>query len=371
MVALADLIVPLPQSTIIATQLGILQLAGFPVTSWQSGSLPLTLIQADAQTLADMSSSVSLATAGGLISLATGGWMDLIASSHYQLPRKSAVVLLGLMTLSDTGGGGPFTITPFQLYAGPPAGALRYQNTTGGTLPKNGTLQLAWQAEVAGSAYNLANGAVTSLLTPLPGVTVANPDPQNGSGTWVTQAGTDAESDASLGGRCTQRWSTLGGGAPVATYQFWAVTSTPTVTRVQVLENTPQGGSVTLYCAGSSQASSAADVAAVNTYIQAVRPLCVTVIVAASNNRTITLAAVVTVKAAQLQAAQAQFNTNLNAIATSLPIGATVYFARLIDLFESIAGVVNVVVSTPSADVVMNQGDVAIFATSGVVWTSV
>jgi hypothetical protein len=42
------------------------------------------------------------------------------------------------------------------------AAGHRYSNVNGGTLWLGGTLQLTWQAESPGAAYNVANGALTS-----------------------------------------------------------------------------------------------------------------------------------------------------------------------------------------------------------------
>src|SRR5690606_696186 len=96
----------------------------------------------------------------------------------------------------------------------------RFTNLTGGTLSLGGTLDLSWEAEEPGDDYNLANGTLTVMVTPLAGVTVANPDP--GTGTWITQTGADEESDPELRERCRNKWSTLGTGSTEDSYEFWA-----------------------------------------------------------------------------------------------------------------------------------------------------
>lgn len=376
MVALSDLVVVPTQSAILTTQLQMLQLAGLPSTSWQSGSVPISLIQADAQTLYQTGGTIANIAAGGLVAawlpgwigtVPPSGWLDLLASSHYQLTRKPAIPTQGSMLLTDVGGGGPYTITTSQLY-GQTAIGTQYVNTAGGTLPKNGTLSLPWQATVAASSANLPNNTPLSLATPIPGVALTNPDP--GPGTWITQSGTDAETDFSLATRCTQKWATIGGGATAAAYQFWAITSTPAVTRVYVAENTPSGGQVMTVCAGSAGASSAADVASVNAYIQTVRPLCVQVQVVAATNLPLNLVGIVSVRASALASAQAQFASNLATYASNQPVGATVYLAKLIDLAMSIPGVVNVNYSNPVGDTPIAYFNVPTF-TQNLVWTAV
>ncbi len=366
--ALSELIVPLTADECESLQLDVLKLAGFPVTSWQSGSVPLTLVKADAATLADASKTVATVAKGGFLELAeTDDWIDLDAENHYDITRKSAVVCQGVMTLTDNGGG-PYTIVPGQLYAGPPSGTYRYVNTTGGTLALNGTLSLSWQAESPGAAYNLANGSITSLMTPLPGVSVANPDP--GTGTWVTQFGTNAESNESLIKRCKARWPGLGGGANAPVYESWAITAADTVTRVNVLENYPTGGQVTIYCGGASGASSPSDVATVDAYIQVRRPLCVTVNVSAASNRVITLAGTVYVQAAYRYSAEGEFVDALTAYAASLPVGAPVYLSKIVDLIQTCTGVRNVNLSLPSADTTLAANEIATFTTS-LTWTPI
>lgn len=376
MPSLSDLIIPLTQSSLTTTQLNLLALAGFPVTSWQTGSVPLSLIQADTQTLASLSQTIANVAAGGLLatspSLApTGGtspWTDLIAQSHYNLLRKQPVATQGLFLLSDPNSAGPFTISAFQLFAQSVNG-LQFQNSASGTLPKGGTLSLVFQATTPGSAYNLANNTALTLLTPLPGVTVSNPDPGNGTGTWITVQGADAESEPSLVSRCQARWPGLGGGANIPVYQAWALAASPTVTRAQVLENTPSGGQVTIYCAGTSGASPSADVTTVNAYIQPLRPLCVTVNVLAATNNPFTVSGTVNVKAASKTSAQATWATNLAAYSAGLPIGATVYNSKIVDLIQSIPGVQNINGLTPS-NTTQSQNQVAVF-TDNLTWVSV
>jgi hypothetical protein len=54
-------------------------------------------------------------------------------------------------------------------------GTLRFVNTTAGSLPAAGSLALEFAAESPGAAFNAGNGAIAQIITPLPGVTVANP----------------------------------------------------------------------------------------------------------------------------------------------------------------------------------------------------
>jgi len=376
-ISLADLITPPTSGEVAADQLDLLTLASFPTTSWQSGSVPLTLTQADAVPLADLGQTISKIAKGGYLTLApqlsaTNGrspWVDLYAYNNYGKTRQNpdGIATQGTMTLTDATSAGPFTISEWQLVAQSPNG-VQFQNFTGGILPTGGTLDLTWQASVAGSTGNLAAGTTWTMLTPLPGVTLTNPDP-----VWITQQGVDAETDASLVIRCQAMWPTLGTGATIDVYKGWAREATDGVTRALPLENTPTGGQVTIYLGSSAGPASTAQVAAVQSFINARRPLCVTVLCYPSVANAVTIAGTVYVGSAYLAAAQAAFTTALTAYASALDIGSTVYWSSVVDLIQSIMGVRNVASLTlngSATDVIQASNAVAVF-TNSLTWTAI
>lgn len=375
-ISLTDLIAADTQDQLVATQLGLLQISGFPTTAWQSGSLPRTLIENWAKVQSDQTNAVATVAMGGLLDLAATlpdtEWLHQLATSHYQITPKPAVFTEGTAVLADNGGG-PYTILPGDLWIGPPGQeAVRYYNTTGGTLPLNGTLPLTFKAEFAGQSYNLGNGAITSLITSLPGVGVSNPSLP--SGTWITVQGTDPEPNDSVVLRCKARWPTLGGGATALVYQGWALTAADAVTRVNVLEHYPVGGQVSIYVAGPNGGSAPADVTAVDSYIQVRRPLCVTVNVAAASNFGIAITGTIYVRQAFATTAQAAFATALAAYATALQIGGDVYVSKVIDLFMQTPGVNNaagVQLNAASLDITLSAQQAAVFDVSGITWVSV
>lgn len=218
-----------------------------PVTSWQDGSTPRVIVDVDAQELADLTSIVAAIARGGFVTTqpgvtgASGSWLDLLGQNFYGVSRNLALATVGTVTLTDAQSAGPFTIAPGQIWLGSTTSLststpLRFLNTTGGTLPKGGALTLTVAAEMPGSAYNVANGAITTLLTTLPGVTANNPDP--GSGSWVTSQGTDQESDLAYSTRLQGKWPSIGIGATATTYDYWARTASSEVTRTKVAVDT-------------------------------------------------------------------------------------------------------------------------------------
>jgi phage-related baseplate assembly protein len=171
---LASLLAPPSADQVKASLLSLLQAQGFPVTDWQEGGVARTLVEMIAKSIAELNKLVALIAASGFVAFSSGKWLTLVAAQVYALNRNAATFTVGTVVLTDSANAGPFTVAPGQLWFGATDGK-RFTNTTGGALPKGGTLSLSVQAESPGSAYNVPTGAVTTLLTPLPGVTVANP----------------------------------------------------------------------------------------------------------------------------------------------------------------------------------------------------
>lgn len=360
MPSLSDVLTPQSADDIEAIILGILQGVGFPVTSWQPGSVPRTLIRAFSEVIADLTTTISDIAAGGYLDLAEGIWLDLLALSQFDLLRNPALFTEGLATLTDAANAGPYTITVGQLFIQDAAGH-RYTNITAGTLPQGLTLQLTWRAEAAGVDYNVDNGVINQLVTVLPGVTVNNPDP--GTGNWITSVGADVETDALLRQRCRDRWATLGTGGNIAAYRGWAIEGSPTVTRVTVDAANPGGpGTVFVYLANSTGGATPQEVLDADALIQERKALTANVTTFAASNLNTTITATVDVLAAYADAAQAAYLTLIPQYRTELAIGSTVYRAQLIEILMTPQGAVNVPsFTTPATDVLAAANQVHTF----------
>lgn len=354
MPSLTDVLTPQHPDDIEAIILGILQGVGFPVTSWQPGSVARTLVRAFSEVIADLTQAIANIAAGGYLDLAEGVWLDLLAT-FYELTRNPALFTQGLATLTDTANAGPYTIVVGQLFIQDAAGH-RYTNITAGTLPQGSTLQLTWRAEAAGSAYNVSNGDINQMVTVLPGVTVNNPDP--GGGNWITSVGADVETDALLRQRCRDRWATLGTGGNIAAYRAWAQEGAPTVTRVAVAADNPGGpGTVWVFLANSTGGASVQEVADADALIQERKALTANVSTFAATNLPTTIVATIYVRAADQAAAEAAYVGIIAALMARLDIGGTLFLSQIIEDLMSPTGVVNVVVSSPVADVIANDNE--------------
>jgi uncharacterized phage protein gp47/JayE len=343
-----DLIEPVTEEEILQQELNLLELQGFPVSAWQAGSVPRVLLQSFANVMADAWQTVADVAKGSTLQTATGGWLDLLAASQYGETRQPAESTQGVVRLTDAGGG-PHSVAIGQLYVATASG-LRYRNTATGTIPLNGYLDLAFQAETAGSSHNVANGAIVELVTALSTVTASNPAAGT-TGTWITSPGSDGESDVALRARCTAKWATLSTGSPVSAYIYWALLQTG-VTRASVDDANPDGpGTARVYIDSSGAVSEA------QTYIDARKPIGTSVTVIDATTVSIPVAGAVYVENEELADAQAQIALNLAALSLETAIGGRIYAAEIIERVMNAPGVLNYV-PQGLADVVLTPSQI-------------
>lgn len=326
----------------------------FSVTDWNTGGVARTLLEVDASTLADAYTLVPVITEGGFLDYALGAWLDLLALSSYQVTRKPSEFAIHTVVLSAASGFGPYTLQAGDIWA-ISAGGKRYNSTTGGTIPVGGTLTLSVLAEYAGQAYNVPANSITTLLTPLPGVTITNPINS------LIRAGVDTETDTALRLRCRLRWATLGGGATVDAYRFWALTSRPEVTRVRVRDDHPRGqGTIDIVVWGAGGLGGGV-LAAVDAYIQQRRPITANVLTYNATEVVQTVTATIYVQAALRASAEITANANLAALQQNLEIGGLLANDAIIASLR-VAGVTDVDLTTPATDIQLGIVEVATFS---------
>ena len=334
-----------------------------PATAWQTGSVPLTLIENDAAVMEDLYSLVGIIGASGLLETCSGPWLDLLAAQVYGLTRNAAVAVLGTVTLTDTGAAGPFTLTAGQLTFASPSGQ-KYQQLAAATLPLSGTVVVNVQAVLPGAAANVWSASTPTLVTSLPGVTLSLP--------VVTTSGADIETDTALKVRCRARWPALGFGTPNDAYKLWALTADSSITQALVMVDPTTPGNVLVYLAGAGLPATAPAVANANAYIQPRVPLAVTAVVAAAVAFPVSIVATINVKAAYLASAtlgcaknlSAFFNggtTVLGEVLAGVPIGGSIYLSQLLELLQEVPGVRDVTLTSPVANIVLPFNNVAGF----------
>ena len=262
----ADLITARTADALVTEQLAVLTTEEFPADSWQPGSVPRTLVLADATALAALDSTVADLAKAAFLDDAAGDWLTLLAASRFTVTRVAATYTTGRMLLTVASGAGPYTIGAAGLLV--TNGSLRWRstNTVGVAVTSAAPVSIEVRAESTGTAYNIgvaAPGALTVVSPALAGLTVTNP--VYASDTWITTSGADVESDASLRSRCRARWGTLGRGATDPAYEYIARTGhgvEAQVTRAQVVWGGGDG-TLTVYLAGPSGAVASPAVATV------------------------------------------------------------------------------------------------------------
>lgn len=354
MPSLSDLLSVPPVARVLDGLLAIARMGGFPVASWQTGSIPATLFPGEASTLTDLAASIREIAKGGFLDLAEDAWLDLLCENFFRETRKPATFARHTVKLTAAATAGPYTV-PASFYVANADRSKRFSVVAfpnGNTLPLGGTLEITVQAESPGAAYNVTPGTITEQLTPLAGVAVTNPPGTLGSS--IVQQGTDREKDPAYRQRCRDKWSTLGSGSNEGAYRYWAASASSEVTRVRVFQD-PDNGIVRTVVAGPSGPITAPAFTTVGAVVEAKRPLGIK---AATVNAAASLTPVVAVlhvaSGADAATALAAARAAVEAYARDTEIAGTVYQSLLVEALQA-EGVRSVDVAT-----MYPQGDLAL-----------
>lgn len=392
MISLSNLLSGQTLAQVTSTIAGLLQAAGFPTTAWGPFNVGRAFAELVARIGSDQSSTIAKIAALGFASLSGGDWLTLVANQMYGLDRYPATFTQGILTLSDVAGVGPISIPAFSTFAianavdanGAPLRFQLLQGNLGGTpgssanVPLNGSVQALFQAEFAGGAYNVPNGAILSLASPIPGIAVTN---AGGVTSWITQSGQDEEGDPSLQARCMGQLPLLGMG-PELQYDAWARAASSLVTRTKVYEGSPNPWQVQLFLAGAIGIVDSSVVTAVQNFVDPSlaslaasatllkrRPLCTQLTAQSATAHPITLGGTCSLPTKYAAAAQANAIANLVSLQAALDIGAKVTVA---DLYEAIVdgarsagapyGTVSMNLTAPANDVVTAAGEIGVIS---------
>lgn len=349
--------------------------------SWHAGSLPLTVVESDAEVLADLTLLLVQITSGGFLhetesitdAETRAAWVELLAWNVYQERRTGALFTSGSVTLTCAASAGPYTITPGVTaiqHNGDPS--LIYYATTGGVLASGGTLTITVKAESPGVKYNAGNNTLTKLVTSLAGVTVNNPGPGAGA-TWITSAGADQETIESLVARCEAKWASLAMGFPSVFYSYWARKAAPTITRVRVLDDNPGGpGTIWIYLANAAGPATGGEVSAVQAELDTRIPKAILHTAKAAVGVVVDVTATITVPATLYATALAYVTANLPAFFAGHDIagaaGGVLEREGVIDLLWVDNAVTGLTMPAPAADVALSQGEVPQQGTVTLTW---
>lgn len=253
-------------------------------------------------------------------------------------------------------------------HVGTGTGTIALSRTSGGTPPTSGNISVLITASgntgaatfsyaVNGGAYIGAGTMASTFAVPSMNTTLTFTNGASGfligdtynfsaPGSWVTQQGTDAEYDPNLIARCKARWSSLSAIPTYDCYSLWARSASSQVTRTVVLPDLTTAGQVDVTIAGQAGTLPSTVVAAVQNYINYRMPITARCVVSSAVAQPITIAATVTVSAANLAAAQVAAQQYVGNYIASVPIAGTVYLSQIITQLDLPAGVITVAGTT-------------------------
>lgn len=248
----------------------LLEDADFPATSYQKFSVPWGLLELKAGFWAKLSQIPAALKTFFYNETARETALTKFAASHYANTRAPAVNATRRDTLSCSAAEGPHSIglgavvitdsdgkATFRVIDDPSAPAVWPQ-----TLASGGTLDLLFEAEVAGIAANLPDGTVTEIVTTLAGVTVTSDA--------LESEGVEEESDPRLRERNSLKWALLTKYELIdEAVRALVLNAFPAIRQVEVDSSNPRGaGTFDVYLSGETQTAGAPDVALAEALLQ-------------------------------------------------------------------------------------------------------
>jgi uncharacterized phage protein gp47/JayE len=344
---------------------------GFASRGWQSESMQLTLgVKLPAWLYSRFTVYVSSVVVGMFNDSATGDLLTRFSASHYDNTRVPAVAAQYTVRHTVASGQGPHTgIQVGDLIAS--NGTKTYRNITTDDLTSAATVDLVYEAEEPGQDSNTADGTLNFLVTSLAGVTITNP------ANSIVQAGANEESDESLKIRNPARWSGLSIESPADHYRGLALTVAG-IGRCEVDDTNPRGPyTLDVYVAGPNAAAGETARAEVEALLDTQRSPTADVEVIEPTTQTITVAGTVYVNRAYSSSAPAAVVAAIEAHVNTIAIGGAqltesqkgVAEDGVKEAIRGVAGVQNVNLTSPVADVTITGFRLAVANTAGLSFT--
>lgn len=243
---LDELITPLTSDQVRLSIYRVMAAVGVNTTSWKPGAVVRTMISATSIVMAGLSQLTANVARSGFLELSTGQWLTLVARYVYNVERITATFASGVVTMTNSGGG-VYILDPGDLIVGNATTGKTFRNTQAITIGALSSLDIVVEAVEVGSGSTSSPGAITTLETPLLGVTCTNA---------LAIVGEDDELDAALRLRCSEKLGSLSPFGPPDAYAYAARNATRLdgsnvgVTRVRV---TKDGyGNVATYVASAT-----------------------------------------------------------------------------------------------------------------------
>jgi hypothetical protein len=371
-ISLASLLLSETRAAIYNYALGIATGIGLPVTSWQVGDPTRSLYHVLSAKLEAFESNVSGYIKSGFLDHATGVWLKVLAEQVYGVAVPPATYAETTVVLTNASTN-LYIIDAGDLTFASSVTGKTYRNTTGGTLAVGPatTLSVTVVADEAGSASSAGAAEITRLVTALDGVTCTNA---------TAAVGIDEQDESVTIQQCKDMQDATSPDGARGAYAYFARNpdygGTSAITRVRTYGDSTMGV-VTIYFAGPSGGSSAADVALAQLAIVTwCLPLCITLVAAAATNVTIAVTYELWLyKSCNKTVAEVRtaVSTALGVLFSARPIGGDVVApATTGKIYQSdiLATIVKAIpegfrasVSAPSGDTALTNGQVAVLGT--------
>lgn len=242
MLTFKQLTTPVTEAQALATIINWLDALKFGATSWQPGSVQLTLLSIVARLWAQLTEMVATLVKAGFNSTAEGEWLTRFSRSNYGHEREPSVAARHRIQFTCSANAGPYTPTAGSIVVADAERTYRLvQDTTYPivTIPRGGTVYMVCEAEVPGKAGNAAANTITRMVRTYAGVTCSNP-PISGGVSYITE-GLDEETDERLRLRNQTRWANLSLEVTVDGCIYTALNASSYVQKVHVDDTNPRG----------------------------------------------------------------------------------------------------------------------------------
>lgn len=371
-ISLASLLLSETRAAIYNYALGIATSIGLPVTSWQVGDPTRSLYHVLSAKLEAFESNISGYIKSGFLDHATGVWLKVLAEQVYGVAVPPATYAETTVVLTNASTN-LYIIDAGDITFASSVTGKTYRNTTGGTLAVGPatTLSVTVVADEAGSASSAGAAEITRLVTALDGVTCTNA---------TAAVGIDEQDESVTRQQCKDMQDATSPDGARGAYAYFARNpdygGTSAITRVRTYGDSTTGV-VTIYFAGPSGGSSAADVALAQLAIVTwCLPLCITLVAAAATNVTIAVTYELWLyKSCNKTVAEVRtaVSTALGVLFSARPIGGDVVApATTGKIYQSdiLATIVKAIpegfrasVTVPSGDTALTNGQVAVLGT--------
>lgn len=287
--------------------------------------------------------------------LADGTYLDW-HGARWGVTRKAAQAAIGTVQFAGVNG----TALPIGTVV-QRADGVRYATVAAGVIAA-GVALVAVQAVLEGSAGNGYTATAVTLTSPVAGINSV------AITTTALTSGSDLEGDEAYRGRILLRVRKVPQGGAAHDYEGWAL-EVPGVTRVWVYPLEGGDGKVTVRFVRDDDPTfipDAAEVIAVQTYIDALRPVTAVVTVAAPTAQTINYTIHLEPDTADTRAAVTEELQNLTRGTDNRP-GGTIYLSHQREAISAAPGENNHVLVAPVADTVLAAGAMAV--QGAITWT--